>query len=338
MKKLIIFILLLSSSNIFASTDVVNKVFPATVLITAEDKNGQPQSLGSGFLIAPNIIATNFHVIENSYSGYVKFVNKKQIYEIEGVVGYDTSFDLALIKIGNNDGTPLPILSTQIDIGEKVFAIGNPLGLEGTISDGIISGLREFENFSALQISAPISPGNSGGPVVNEQGELIGVATFTFTEGQNINFAVPIKYVKELLDKNSPMITLSSTINNISKKNDSFKKDYNGLKLSKFEVTNYGRQINLTIKNNLRKDIKEIKTIWIVYDTDGEPLDYVRNYYYKSIKAKLGKRVTFNLPEESIWWLQNKKVIENFGYSTIVLDNFWKFVEFRVLDFEIVEE
>ena len=209
--SLITFVIIFSS-QVFASTDVVNKVFPATVLITAEDKNGQPQSLGSGFLIAPNIIATNFHVIENSYSGYVKFVNKDEIYEIEGVVGYDSVYDLALIKIGVNDGTPLPLKSSNIDIGQKVFAIGNPLGLEGTISDGIISGLREFDNFSILQISAPISPGNSGGPVVNEFGEVIGVATFTFSEGQNINFAVPVKYLKELLGKQSPQVSLSSLV------------------------------------------------------------------------------------------------------------------------------
>ena len=76
-----------------ASTAVVNKVFPATVLITAEDKHGQPQSLGSGFLVTPNIIATNFHVIENSHAGYVKLVNKDDVYEIDGVVGYSIEYD-----------------------------------------------------------------------------------------------------------------------------------------------------------------------------------------------------------------------------------------------------
>ena len=87
MKKIITTIILLFSvvsiSNVMASTLVVNKVFPATVLITAEDKNGQPQSLGSGFLVMPNIIATNFHVIENSYSGFVKFVNKKKYMKLK---------------------------------------------------------------------------------------------------------------------------------------------------------------------------------------------------------------------------------------------------------------
>ena len=76
-----------------ASTVVVNKVFPATVLIATEDKNGQLQSLGSGFLVSPNVIATNFHVIENSHGGYVKLVNKDEVYEIEGVVGYNTEYD-----------------------------------------------------------------------------------------------------------------------------------------------------------------------------------------------------------------------------------------------------
>ena len=202
MKKitLVLILIVTSISSVMASTVVVNKVFPATVLIATEDKNGQLQSLGSGFLVSPNVIATNFHVIENSHGGYVKLVNKDEVYEIDGVVGYSIEYDLALIKIGDNSGTPLTLKSPVVNIGQKIFAIGNPLGLEGTISDGIISGLRDYEGLSLLQISAPISPGNSGGPVVDENGEVIGVATYTFSEGQNLNFAVPVKYLKELFN------------------------------------------------------------------------------------------------------------------------------------------
>ena len=278
MKKIITTIILIFSivsiSNVMASTLVVNKVFPATVLITAEDKNGQPQSLGSGFLVTPNIIATNFHVIENSYSGYVKFVNKKEIYEIEGVVGYSNEYDLALIKISDNNGTPLPLISPSVDIGQKIFAIGNPLGLEGTISDGIISGIRNFEDFSVLQISAPISPGNSGGPVVNENGDVVGVATFTITEGQNINFAVPVKYLKELLDNQIAQVPLSS-LGEIKTTSSTAQpsKDFGGISFTKFSIEDWGRELKFSIKNNLRQSVANIKTIWIIYDSDGEPLD-----------------------------------------------------------------
>tara|TARA_B100001057_G_C22680525_1_gene883573 strand:+ start:25 stop:1059 length:1035 start_codon:yes stop_codon:yes gene_type:complete len=339
--SLITFVIIFSS-EVFASTDVVNKVFPATVLITAEDKNGQPQSLGSGFLISPNIIATNFHVIENSYSGYVKFVNKDEIYEIEGVVGYDISYDLALIKIGNNDGTPLLLKSPSVDIGQKVFAIGNPLGLEGTISDGIVSGLREIGDFSVLQISAPISPGNSGGPVVNEKGEVIGVATFTFSEGQNINFAVPIKYLKELLDNKIELVELASLVKKQENNSENTSKDFGGISFTKFNLT--GSDIlSFSIKNNLRKKVHSIHAIWIIYDDDGEPIDYEESYdkwcskkdksqCKNGIKPKLAYRTSIRLPRSALSYLYDKDLLDRYN-----LESYFKLIEYRILDFKIVE-
>ena len=341
MKKIITAIILLFSvvsiSNVIASTLVVNKVFPATVLITAEDINGQPQSLGSGFLVAPNIIATNFHVIENSYSGFVKFVNKKEIYEIEGVVGYNSDYDLALIKISDNIGTPLPLISPSIDIGQKIFVIGNPLGLEGTISDGIISGLRNLDDYSVLQISAPISPGNSGGPVVNENGNVIGIATFTISEGQNINFAVPVKYLKELLNNQISQVSLSSLlkIKTTSSKSES-SKDFSGVSFTKYRHFYRGTncfEIEFSIKNNLRKKIKNIRHMWIIYDIDGEPLDYKNYFYGNTVKGKLATRASIKLPYEAMGYLSAKNLIGGGSCK-----DFWDFVELRILDFQIVEE
>ena len=343
MKKIITTIILLFSvvsiSNVMASTLVVNKVFPATVLITAEDINGQPQSLGSGFLVAPNIIATNFHVIENSYSGFVKFVNKNEIYEIEGVVGYNSDYDLALIKISDNIGTPLPLISPSIDIGQKIFVIGNPLGLEGTISDGIISGLRDLDDYSVLQISAPISPGNSGGPVVNENGNVIGIATFTISEGQNINFAVPVKYLKELLNNQISQVSLSSLvkIKTTSSKSES-SKDFSGVSFTKYShvisfMYPFCHVIDFSIKNNLRKKVKNIRHMWIIYDIDGEPLDYENYLHGGTVKGKLATRTSISLPRMALKYLNEKKLIEQSSCK-----GFWDFVELRILDFQIVEE
>lgn len=337
--SLIVFVIIFSS-QIFASTDVVNKVFPATVLITAEDKNGQPQSLGSGFLITPNIIATNYHVIENSHSGFVKFVNKDNIYEIEGVVGYDVAYDLALIKVGINDGTPLQLKSPSVDIGEKVFAIGNPLGLEGTISDGIVSGLREFDKFSVLQISAPISPGNSGGPVVNEKGEVIGVATFTFSEGQNINFAIPVKYLKNLLENQISQVSLSSLVK--VKTSSTFKKEkeFGGVNFTKINVTSNGYGLQFSIKNNLRKKVGKIYTIWILYDDDGEPLDYKEQMFRKNnvcddgVKPKLAYRTGITLPSGGIGYLkENLKISSMNNYKGL-----FDLLEFRILNYEVCDK
>ena len=325
-----------------ASTVVVNKVFPGTVLIATEDKNGQYQSLGSGFLVSANVVATNFHVIENSYSGFVKFVNKDKMYEIGGVVGYSTEYDLALIQIGDNSGTPLALKSPTVDIGQKIFAIGSPLGLEGTISDGIISGLHDFKGYSLMQISAPISPGSSGGPVVDENGEVVGVATSTFEEGQNLNFAVPVKYLKELINNQSPLASLSSLVKADKTTNTQTSKDYKGASITKMLVSKScwrsnagGCNISFSLKNNLRQKIRSVRTVFIIYDSDGEVLDADSSIFANKkslcIDPKMATREVQQTSYHSAEYLFTKKLIRDNSQDLL------KYVEFRILDFEMCD-
>ena len=350
MKKIALFLTfcIFGFSNVLASTAVVNKVFPSTVLIAAEDKNGQVQSLGSGFLVSPNIIATNYHVIENSYSGYVKLVNQDTLYEIEGIVGYDVQKDLALIKISNNIGKGVSYKSSSVDIGQKIFAIGNPLGLEGTISDGIVSGLRNVDGVNMLQISAPISPGNSGGPVVDENGDVIGVATYTYAEGQNLNFAVPVKYVRELLDNKTSLKSLASLVKVTQASSKKSSKDFKGVSIQKTMIDgcsynsinrsrfNYPCDLAFSFKNNLRQGVKKIKTILIIYDMDNEVLDYTEQEFNKvaCIKPKLATRRANGIPKKTIEYLYKTGAQETkYGQEQNIL----KFIEFRILDFELCD-
>ena len=323
-----------------ASTVVVNKVFPATVLIATEDKNDQLQSLGSGFLVSPNVIATNYHVIEDSHGGYVKLVNKDEIYEIDGVVGYNIEYDLALIKIADNSGTPLTLKSPVVNIGQKIFAIGNPLGLEGTISDGIISGLRDFEDFSLLQISAPISPGNSGGPVVDENGEVVGVATYTFDEGQNLNFAVPVKYLKELLNNRTPLVSLASLVKTDSNPSKQTSIDFKGVSISKIRLnwcsTSSGCDIEFSLKNNLRQGVKNINTIIFLYDIDNEMLGWGYETYFDGynscLPAKFSTRKEITLPNDAKNYLFETGAVGYENFKDIL-----NFYEFRIIDYEICD-
>ncbi|MDB9975936.1 S1C family serine protease [Candidatus Thioglobus sp.] len=343
MKKLITFVFIIFSiSSGLASTQVVNAVFPSTLLIVVEDKNGQVQSLGSGFLVAPNVIATNYHVIENSYSGYVKLVNEDKLYDIDGVVGYNAQYDLALVKISDNIGNPLTFKSSSVDIGQKIFAIGNPLGLEGTISDGIISGLRDFEGVSLLQISAPISPGNSGGPVVDENGELVGVATSTFEQGQNLNFAVPVKYLKELINNQTALASLSSLVKTSKVNTSKSSNDYKGAAITKLLVSNScvrtntgGCDISFSLKNNLRQKIGYVRTVYIIYDSDGEVLDANNKTWLNNpvlcIPPKMATRLNQATGYYTAQYLFTKNLIK--GSSQDLL----KYVEFRILDFQICD-
>jgi len=180
---------------------VARLVFPSVVLIETKDASGKPIGLGSGFFVAPGVIATNFHVIEGSSKATVKIVGKAGTFDVLGVIGVDVQKDLALIKVNGITARPLPLSAGARITGEKIFTIGNPEGLEGSISEGIVSSaqLRQVGDSKFLQITAPISQGSSGGPVVNSKGEVIGVATAFLSEGQNLNFAAPATFLSSLL-------------------------------------------------------------------------------------------------------------------------------------------
>ncbi|MDE0322580.1 MAG: trypsin-like peptidase domain-containing protein, partial [Candidatus Poribacteria bacterium] len=183
---------------------IAKKALASTVLIVMEDANGQPLSSGSGFFVGRGMIATNLHVVEGVFNGYIKQVGMDKTYRIKGIVAMNLQQDLAILRVLDIGAPILPLgNSDELQIGEPVYAVGNPKGyLEGTFTEGVVSGVREFQIGSRrIQISAPISKGSSGGPVLNNKGEVIGVAGSFITEGQNLNFAIPSNYLKELLSK-----------------------------------------------------------------------------------------------------------------------------------------
>ena len=163
------------------------------------------QSLGSGFIInKEGYILTNFHVIENASEIIVTLSGDKKDYTAE-VIGQDQKLDTALIKINANGDLPVATIgdSDALKIGEWVVAIGNPFGLGGTVTAGIVSqkgrviGAGPYDNF--IQTDASINPGNSGGPLFNTRGEVVGINTAIIAGGQGIGFATPINMVKEVL-------------------------------------------------------------------------------------------------------------------------------------------
>jgi len=187
---------------------VARKTFPSVVMLIMADRNGQPLSLGSGFFVREDVVATNFHVIAGASSGYARVINQKARFEIAGTVGSDKQADLALVKLSGARANPLPIGGgNNVEIGGEIYAVGNPEGLEGTFSEGIVSGIREVGTNSLIQITAPISPGSSGGPVLDTQGNVVGVAAATLADGQNLNFAIPVSYVRKILLESASQVT-----------------------------------------------------------------------------------------------------------------------------------
>ena len=190
---------------------IAEKALEATVLLDMQDRNGTPLNWGSGFFVRHNLIATNYHVIKGTAQGTAKLVGQKTKYIIEGVTAKDETNDLALLKVTMQGINPLPLGdSDTVRIGDTIYVAGSPQRWEGTFSNGIISGIRERHTKKQFQMTAPISPGSSGGPVLNDRGEVIGVSANTYRkqETQNINFASHSSALKELLERSGPVTSL----------------------------------------------------------------------------------------------------------------------------------
>src|SRR6266705_3300568 len=180
--------------------DLVRRIKPSAVAIETFDVRGEKLSRGSGFFIDVDRIVTNRHVIEGAYRAEIH-LNSGNAYQVRSVAAVDAEGDLALLKIDapRNLVRPLSLDRTSPQEGESVVVIGNPFGLEGSVTNGIVSAVRDIPGFGRIiQITAPISPGSSGSPVVNMKGQVIGVATLQITGGQSVNFAIPSERIAQL--------------------------------------------------------------------------------------------------------------------------------------------
>lgn len=182
--------------------EIADLALPSVVLIQ------RSEGLGTGFVIwQDGRIATNLHVIAGA-SHLVVTTSDGQKYEDIEVLAAEADHDLAIIRVRGVRGWPALALgdSDAVRPGDHVVAIGHPLGLGNTVSDGLVSAVRTIDpEHTVIQISAPITSGSSGGPLFNDYGEVIGIASFYAIEGQNLNFGWPVKYLKPMLLAERPI-------------------------------------------------------------------------------------------------------------------------------------
>ena len=221
-------------------------------------------STGSGFFVAPNHIATNYHVIEDMLTGEpklvggVKLVGKEDIYAIEDIVDFDKENDLAVAKVREvkSTGIDVPALplgdSDTVQVGDLIYIMSNPLRLEGTFTDGKISNILSEDSGKILQMNATIAQGSSGGPVLNESGKVIGICVAGVGRGLDINFAIPVNYLKPLVKMPIP----HPIVNNDSP--------------SKISV---GEIIPLTVNIISTKSPHQVTIHYKIYDKDGNELE-----------------------------------------------------------------
>lgn len=336
MKKTLLFLVILFfiNSPLFgqSAVDIAKNWLPSTVSLVMEDNFKQPLSLGSGFIIGDGRVVTNLHVIEGAKYGSVFISGSSTKHKIEGYFSIDKQNDLAILSVPTLTGKPIQLASINPEVGEKVYAIGNPKGLSGTISEGIVSGIRDLENKKLIQITAPISPGSSGGPVLNNKGEVIGVAVGTLASGQNLNFAIPSSAVNALMQKNQvTLATLNVPKGSTVPKTEAKEIDIKSgvvVRDLKYEIGYSGRKQlrSISILNLLPYNVASIKLLFIIFDNTGIPIDYEETEFFK-------------------YHYRDERGINPFLAKTKELDYHWRNryievgerVEVRVLDFFIVE-
>lgn len=167
--------------------DIAAILGKSLVLIETQDSKGQKIAQGSGFFVDGHTIITNLHVFEWAHNATVKVIKDGSRIDVKNVLTLDRQHDLCSFAV-EYEGIPVKIASRKPRVGDRLYAMGNPLGLEATFSSGMVTAIRA----DAIQMDAPISPGSSGGPVANDRGEIIGVSTAYHSGGQNLNFAVSL--------------------------------------------------------------------------------------------------------------------------------------------------
>lgn len=181
--------------------EVTRKTRPAVVSLVVHDAQGREIGTGSGFIASPDgKIISNYHVIERAMSVTVKTLDG-QTFAVTGFLAADKTNDLVVLKIDGEDLPYLEFSETALpEQGSRVAVIGSPIGLQGTLTEGIVSAIREMANGHYwLQMTAAISPGSSGSPVLNADGQVVGVAVAQMANSQGVNFAVAGQHAEDLL-------------------------------------------------------------------------------------------------------------------------------------------
>ena len=299
---LVVLILTIKNACCMDAKEIFKAANESVVVIESLDERGNILGMGTGFFAGDgDKIVTNAHVITGASSVKCKLQSGEEfIAERLSYINFD--HDIAII-LSPRKGKPLQVLRSEVEVGENVFVIGNPLGLERSFSTGIVSGRRAMGNYKVIQISAPISPGNSGGPVLNSDCNVVGVSRFFIKEGQNLNFAV---------DANSLNLPISSktdiAMNKLTRGISKLGSD--DLPPSK---TNYSPPPEGFVNDGVRKFIESLVSIHRV-----EELESIKSSYSDSV-SYYGKQMS----KDEVF--KSKKAFFKR----------WSFLDYRIADFKM---
>jgi hypothetical protein len=283
------------------TAQIAKKVSPSVVVIQGKTDSGDV--LGSGFIISKDgKIVTNLHVIRDMKTASVQLANGK-MFDSLSVLAIDERRDLTIVKVA---GVDLPVLdlgnSDTLTVGEPLVIVGSPRGLEGTVTAGILSSVRDSgEGFKVLQTDAAVNPGNSGGPLVNNKGDAIGVVCFRLRSAQGLNFAVPINYIRELLNNLHEPMTLDQMRPRLTSDNSS--------------ISDQGRTEGPSLKETLdwlRENIP-LGIVQYTYFENGELGTHSsrsKAFNLDACSVRLGSEQTVTIKGDN-WWYTVKSIFSS---------------------------
>jgi hypothetical protein len=267
-----LFAVILSSSFGLASVsaqeslpELVRRAKPSVVAIVTYNQKNESLISGSGFFLRPGEVVTNLHVIEGADHAEIRTLDGKgRTLKVNGLLKSDEEADLALLSVTDPSDRQRAIEQATVmpDEGERVFVIGNPLRLEGSVSDGIVSAIREVPAIGkVIQITAPISHGSSGSPVFNMKGEVIGIVTLKVTNGQNINLAMGVSRLNSLVPGTLVGLDKRNTHPKLEAKEAALSEWWYKSGLSSLWLGNYDSALDY-FRNSLEKNPARVET-WI---------------------------------------------------------------------------
>ncbi len=268
-----------------SSRDVVQRVSKSLVSIITQDKEGELIAQASGFFFREGLVVTNLHVFKRASQAHIKLLDSGLTYKVDNIVGLNRKRDLCVLKITGATALPLPLDTiSKINVGDDIYAAGNPKGLEGTFSKGIVSGVRP--DAGLIQIDAAISPGSSGGPVVNNRAAVIGIIVSSLVDGQNLNFAIPAVQLEATALNWNTQVKIAGAFSLTDRDEDKLKGPVHSVVTSHADFDHDPRTDQYT-EAKLQLDRKD------VYDRDGNHLE--TEYYYQDFPLQ---RSEFEYDEE----------------------------------------
>jgi|TARA_B100002003_G_C14070991_1_gene515274 hypothetical protein len=327
---LVTFVFTTNAYSQLTTADIYKNAKDSVLLLVAYDSMGIPSSLGSGFYIEKNKIATNFHVVDQASKIVFKHIGEKSFNDVDKIISFSKNLDLAILSV-SRIGNPLTIEhNSSSGIGEKVIAIGNPRGLEGSVSEGIISAVRGGIDLNYFQITTPISPGSSGGPLFNENGNVIGITTATLKDSQNLNFAMPAKLLLTLKDKEKAWEPEIGENNRLPVTSGS-----GGIELALFEFEDPYGNVQFSLKNTNSRSVKDISYVLIFRERRShEILHFLLKKESNPIPAGMATRIRFR--EDNLRGFlkrERRPYTLGDGYLTALVD-----VELRILTYDFLDD